>query len=132
MPFNVLETITEEERLNFSQSFDVKRPGILGTIFPDTKTQYLKAEYYRLMAGQRLPEVAFVHALDTEAEIGSRPGFEKVLTEKLLIKRKLNQSESLQQAIENGVPDNEELTDFVFDDATNLFEAVLARTKVMK
>ena len=53
MPFNVLETITEEERLNFSQSFDVKRPGILGTIFPDTKTQYLKAEYYRLMAGQR-------------------------------------------------------------------------------
>lgn len=50
MPFNVLESITEEERLNFSQSFDVKRPGILDTIFPDIKTQYLKAEYYRLMA----------------------------------------------------------------------------------
>lgn len=132
MPFNVLETITEEERLNFSQSFDVKRPGILGTIFPDTKTQYLKAEYYRLMAGQRLPELAFVHALDTEAEIGSRPGFEKVLTEKLFIKRKINQSERLQQAIENGVPDDENLKKFVFDDAANLFEGVVARANVMK
>lgn len=132
MPFNVLETITEEERLNFSQSFDVKRPGILGTIFPDTKTQYLKAEYYRLMAGQRLPEVAFVHALDTEAEIGSRPGFEKVLTEKLFIKRKINQSERLQQAIENGVPDDNNLKKFVFDDAANLFEGVVTRANVMK
>ena len=53
MPFNVLESITQEERLNFSQDFSVKRPGILDTIFPDVKTQYLKAEYYRLMAGQR-------------------------------------------------------------------------------
>lgn len=132
MPFNVLESITEEERLNFSQSFDVKRPGILDTIFPDTKTQYLKAEYYRLMSGQRLPEVAFVHALDTEAEIGTRPGFEKVLTEKLFIKRKINQSERLRQAIENGVPDNEALKNFVFDDAANLFESVVARANVMK
>jgi len=132
MPFNVLESITEEERLNFSQSFDVKRPGILDTIFPDIKTQYLKAEYYRLMSGQRLPEVAFVHALDTEAEIGTRPGFEKVLTEKLFIKRKINQSERLQQAIENGVPDNEALKNFVFDDAANLFEGVVARANVMK
>jgi len=132
MPFNVLESIPEEERLNFSQSFDVKRPGILDTIFPDTKTQYLKAEYYRLMSGQRLPEVAFVHALDTEAEIGTRPGFEKVLTEKLFIKRKINQSERLRQAIENGVPDNEALKNFVFDDAANLFESVVARANVMK
>ena len=121
MPYNVLETITAEERLNFAQNFSVARPGILDTIFPDVKTPFWKAEYYRLMAGQRLPEVAFVHALDTEAEIGSRPGFEKVLTEKLFIKRKINQSERLQEAIENGVPDNETLTNFVFDDATNLF-----------
>lgn len=132
MPYNVLETITAEERLNFSQNFNIQRPGILDTIFPDAKTQYWKAEYYRLMSGQRLPEVAFVHALDTEAEIGSRPGFEKVLTEKLFIKRKINQSERLQEAIENGVPDNEELTKFVFDDAANLFEGVVARANVMK
>lgn len=132
MPYNVLETITEEERLNFSQNYNIARPGILDTIFPDQKTQYWKAEYYRLMSGQRLPEVAFVHALDTEAEIGTRPGFEKVLTEKMFIKRKINQSERLQEAIENGVPDNEALTKFVFDDANNLFEGVVARANVMK
>lgn len=132
MAYNVLDTIKLEERLKFSQNFNIQRPGVLDTIFPDTKTQYWKAEYYRLMAGQRLPEVAFVHALDTEAEIGSRPGFEKVLTEKLFIKRKINQSERLQEAIENGVPDNDALTNFVFDDAANLFEAVLARANVMK
>lgn len=132
MPYNVLESITAEERLNFAQNFSVARPGILDTIFPDVKTPFWKAEYYRLMAGQRLPEVAFVHTLDSEAEIGSRPGFEKVLTEKLFIKRKINQSERLQEAIENGVPDNETLTNFVFDDATNLFEGVVARANVMK
>ena len=131
MPFNILESITQEERLNFSQNFSVKRPGILDTIFPDTKTQYLKAEYYRLMAGQNLPEVAFVHALDSEAEIGTRPGFEKVLTEKLFIKRKINQSENLRQAIENGVPDNEALKNFVFDDAARLFEGVVTRANAV-
>ena len=26
MPFNILESITQEERLNFSQDFSVKRP----------------------------------------------------------------------------------------------------------
>ena len=41
MPFNVLESITQEERLNFSQDFSVKRPGILDTIFPDVKTQLI-------------------------------------------------------------------------------------------
>ena len=54
MAYNVLEAISEEERLNFSQNFSVKRPGILDTIFPDVKTDYWKAEYYRLMSGQRL------------------------------------------------------------------------------
>lgn len=132
MVYDILTTITEEERINFSQEYSVKRPTILDAIFPDVKTQYLKAEYYRLMSGQNIPVVALVHALDTEARIGTRPTFEKVLTEKLFIKEKLNQSERLRMAIENGVPDNEALTNFVFDDASNLFEAVLARTKVMK
>lgn len=132
MPFDILTTITDEEKLNFSLNYDVKRPGALDAIFPDLKTQYLKAEYYRLMSGQKLPDVAFVHALDTEAEIGSRPSFEKVLTEKLYIKRKINQSEAVRMAIENGVPNDDTLIKYVFDDASNLFESVLARTKVMK
>lgn len=132
MPFNVLETITAEERLKFSQNFPVKTAGILDTIFPNVKTQFWKAEYYRLMSGQNLPKVAYVHALDTEAHIGSRPGFEKIMTEKFLIKEKINQSEKLQEAIENGVPDDASLIKYVFDDATRLFDGVFERTKVMK
>lgn len=130
--YNPLDSISLEERLNFSSNFGVTRPTILDEIFPDKKTQFWKAEYYRLMTGSAVPKVALVHALDTEARIGRRPGFERVLTEKLFIKEKLNQSEKLRQAIENGVPESEVLTDFVFNDSANLFEAVLARTKVMK
>lgn len=98
MPFNVLDTINVTERLNFSQNFAVARPTVLDTIFPDVKTQHFKAEYYRLMQGQNLPTPAFVHALDSEAHIGTRPTFEKVLTEKLFIKEKINQSEQLQMS----------------------------------
>ena len=42
MAYNVLEAISEEERLNFSQNFSVKRPGILDTIFPDDKNRLLE------------------------------------------------------------------------------------------
>lgn len=132
MAYNVLQAIDVKERLNYSQNFQVTRPTVLDRIFPDQKTDYWKAEYYRLMNGAALPDVAFVHALDTEAEIGQRVGFDKVEVEKLFIKRKINQTESLQRAIEHGVPDNEALTNYVFDDASNLFEGVLARTKIMK
>lgn len=130
--YNPLSAIAPEERLSFAQNFDVKRPTVLDVIFPDVKTQFWTAEYFRLMSGSQLPDVAFVHGLDTEAEIGQRPSFEKVLTEKLFIKRKLNQSESLQHAIDHGVPDNDALLKYVFDDASTLFEGVLARTKIMK
>ena len=132
MPFNVLDAISVDERLNFAQNFAVARPTVLDTIFPDIKTQHFKAEYYRLMQGQNLPTPAFVHALDTEAHIGTRPTFEKVLTEKLFIKEKINQSEQLQMYITNGVPDDDGLIKWVFDDMGRLAESVVTRTKIAK
>lgn len=132
MPFNLLEAISVEERLNFAQNFAVARPTVLDTIFPDIKTQHFKAEYYRLMQGQNLPTPAFVHALDTEAHIGTRPTFEKVLTEKLFIKEKINQSEQLQMYITNGVPDDDGLIKWVFDDMGRLSDSVVTRTKIAK
>ena len=132
MPFNVLEKISLTERLNFSQNFAVTRPTVLDTIFPDVKTQHFKAEYYRLMQGQNLPTPAYVHALDTEAHIGTRPSFEKVLTEKLFIKEKINQSEQIQMYITNGVPDDDGLIRWVFDDMGRLSESVVTRTKIAK
>jgi hypothetical protein len=132
MPFNVLDSISVEERLNFAQNFAVARPTVLDTIFPDIKTQHFKAEYYRLMQGQNLPTPAFVHAMDTEAHIGTRPTFEKVLTEKLFIKEKINQSEQLQTYITNGVPDDDGLIKWVFDDMGRLAESVVTRTLIAK
>lgn len=132
MAFDILTAIDTEHIIDFMQNYSVTQPTVLDTIFPDEKTPYLKATYYRLMAGQRLPKVAYVHALDTEARIGTRPSFEKVLTEKTFIKEKINQTESLQQAIENGVPNDNSLIKYVFDDAARLFDGVIARTKVMK
>lgn len=130
--FNPLDAFDMQERLDFSLNFSVQRPTVLDTIFPDMKTEYWQAEYYRLMEGGNLPDVAFVHSLDSEAQIGERLDFQKVLTEKLFIKKKINQSERLQMLIEKGVPDNNALKNWVFNDSANLFEAVLARTKVMK
>lgn len=132
MPFNVLETIDAKERLKFSQNFNVIRPTVLDRLFPDVKTEFIEAEYLRLMQGQNLPTAAFVHALDTEAVIGQRPSFEKVLQEKLFIKEKINQSEKLQMLINKGVPDDEGLIRWVFDDMTRLSESVVTRTLVAK
>lgn len=132
MAFNVLDAINPRERLNFSQNFEVARPTVLDRVFPDVKTEYIEAEYLRLTQGQNLPTAAFVHALDTEANIGQRPSFEKVLQEKLFIKEKINQSEKLQMLINKGVPDDDGLIRWVFDDMARLSESVATRTKVAK
>lgn len=132
MAFDVLNAIDVNERLQFSQNFAVARPNVLDTLFPDAKTQHFKAEYYRLMQGQTLPTPALVHAMDSEAHIGTRPTFEKVLTEKLFIKEKINQSEKIQTYINNGVPDDDDLIKWVFDDMSRLAENVVTRSLIMK
>ena len=93
---DILKLLSDPERLDFSQNFSVARPAYLGDrLFPDTKTQNLQAEYLRLASGAALPVMATVHAFDTEAEIASRRAFDKVNVEKLLIKRKINQTERM-------------------------------------
>ena len=76
--------------------------------------------------------MATVHAFDTEAEIGTRPVFEKTEVEKLLIKRKINQTERVRLMIENGVSDENEIIRYVFDDMRQMAEAVKTRTEVAK
>ena len=63
---DILELITDADRLSFSQNFTVARPNYLGDrLFPDTKTESLKAEWLRLANGATLPVMATVHAFDT-------------------------------------------------------------------
>ena len=124
---DILELISDADRLDFSQNISVARPAYLGDrLFPDQKTESLKAEYLRLANGAQIPTMATVHAFDTEAEIATRPALEKTEVEKLLIKRKINQSERVRQLADNAI------VRYVFDDMRQMADAVKARTEVAK
>ena len=130
---DILTMISDADRLSFSQNLSVARPNYLGDrLFPDQKSQNLTAEYLRLANGATLPVMATVHAFDTEAEIASRPVFDKITVEKLLIKRKINQTERMRQLTENGVYSDDAIVDYVFDDMRMMADAVKVRTEVAK
>ncbi len=130
---DILNLISDADRLEFSQNISVARPVYIGDrIFPDQKTQNLKAEYLRLAEGANIPVMATVHAFDTEAEIGTRPVFDKTEVEKLLIKRKINQTERVRLLTENGVYADDAIVRYVFDDMRQMADAVKVRTEVAK
>ncbi len=127
----ILELIKNKDRLAYSQNYSVKRLYKGNTTFPDVKTQHLEAEYFRLSQGSNLPTAAMVHALDTEAAIGTRPTLEKVSVEKFFIKEKINQSEKTQMYEKNGV-DETGLKAFIYDDMGRLADSVVTRAELMK
>lgn len=130
---DILNLVPSAERLNFSRNFAVARPTYLGdTLFPDIKTQNLQAEYLRMASGATMPVMASVHAFDTEAEIASRPAIDKVNIEKLLIKRKINQSERVRLLLNNGVSSSDAIVQYVFDDMGRLADSVKTRTEAAK
>lgn len=130
---DILRMLPVTEQLDFSQNFLIARPNYLGdVIFPDQKTQHFKAEYLRLAGGDQLPTMALIHALDTEAHIASRPALSRVTVEKLFIKEKINQTESQQMALDNGVYADDDLVQFVYNDWARLAENVRCRTEVAK
>lgn len=130
---DILKMLEKKDQLDFSQNFLIPRPQYLGdVIFPDRKTQHFKAEYLSMAAGDQLPTMALIHGLDTEAHIASRPALERVTVEKLFIKEKINQSESLRMAQENGITDDSALLDQVFNDWARLAENVRCRTEAAK
>lgn len=124
--------IDPKDLLVFSQNYSIQRNYLGDTLFPDIKTQNLKAEFYRLSDQRRLPTMAQVHAFDTEARIGQRPTMEKVAFEKLLIKEKINLTERAQQWLENGAANENAIVRYIYDDAGRLAEAVKTRTEVAK
>lgn len=129
---DILNLISDAERLEFSQTLSVARNYIGDRIFPDQKTESIKAEYLRLAEGANVPVMATVHAFDTEAEVGTRPVFDKTEVEKLLIKRKINQTERVRQLTENGVYADDAVVRYIFDDMRLMAEAVKTRTEVAK
>ena len=128
---DILQLISDKDRLDFSQNFSVTRNYMGDRLFTDTKTQNFEAEYYRLSDGLQLPTMAQIHALDTEAAIGTRQDIEVKTIEKLFIKEKINQSERLQLFLNKGVSESA-LIDYIFDDMGRLAENVKTRTEVAK
>ena len=124
--------IDAKDLLTFSQNFNIKRTYLGDTLFPDMKTQNLKAEFYRRSDQRMLPTMAQVHAFDTEAHIGQRPTIAKAVFSKLLIKEKINVTERAQQWLESGATGADALKRYIFDDAGRLAEAVKTRTEVAK
>lgn len=129
---DILKLISNADRLEFSQNFSIARSYLGDRLFPDQKTENIMAEYLVLSSGASVPVMATVHAFDTEAEIGSRPAFDKISVEKLLIKRKINQTERLRLYIENGVYRDDAIVRYVADDMARMAESVKTRTEVAK
>ena len=125
--------ISDKELLDFSQHFGVARPAFMGTrLFPDRKTEYIEQEYYRLVRNGNLPMSAMVHALDTEAHIASRVPLERVTTEELLIKEKINVSEELRKTLRGLTMRNDALVRYIFDDVARMAEMVVTRVERAK
>lgn len=128
-----VELLKEAELLDFGQNFSIARPDLPGDrLLPDMKTQNITAKYLAMADSAYLPTMATVHALDAEAQIGSRPTASVVTVEKLLIKRKINLSERVRLLRNHGVTANNELLDYIFDDMGRLAEGVKTRTEVAK
>lgn len=129
---NIMKMVSQADLLDFSQNLNINRNYLGDTLFPNIKTQHMKAEFYRLSDPLMLPTMAQVHALDTETHIGQRPTLEKVRMEKMLIKEQINQSERLQLWLEEGVAGADNIVKYIFDDVARLAESVKTRTEVMK
>ena len=127
---DVLKLVSKKDLLDFSQNLSVTRNYMGDRLFPDIKTPSLEAEFYRLSDPRQIPKMAKVHAFDTEAAIGTRPTFEKVTMEKMLIKEKINQTERVKQLAKNVEQQN--LLNYIFDDMARLAESVKTRTEVAK
>lgn len=128
--YNAFGLVDHQEMLDFAQNLTPQRNWMGSTLFPDRKVQYINAEFSRLMRNGTLPQVAKVHGFDTEAVIADRLTWEKVEMEQLLIKEKINQTESLRQLHRQLTMD--EIKNYVFDDAGRLFDGVIARVEKAK
>jgi len=123
--------LSEADWLNFP--FDPARPNEpIDQLFIDEQNDNLKARWATLAKEQLVPKMAKYHAFDTESNKTIRPVLENHEIEKGLIKVKINQSEALLEAMQNGVTIPDNLVDYVLNDARTLAEQVKTRTLVAK
>lgn len=125
-----LKNLKGEQLVAISKDFDYlsATANFVGLkLMPMTKTENMKVAIYNLLAGQDIPVIALVHALDSEARIADRPDYEEIKAELFLIKAKLNQGEELRKKIKDMGMSAEERTilNAIYDDIANLISRVL-------
>ena len=126
---DILNLITNKDRIDFSENYVYKHDFKLTRLFPANKTKNLKVAVNRLVENGNLPVMANFHAFDTEAKIGDRTNYREIQVEKLLIKEKLNETERILELLGNK-PEPQDAIDFIYDDMENLASRVETRAEL--
>lgn len=125
-----LKILDGKELAQISVQFDYKNAtqDFVGLrLLPMVKTDNLKVAMYNLTKGAEVPVIALVHAFDSEARIGDRPGYEEFEESLFLIKEKINQGEELRKKIKDMGMDSAEnsILSAIYDDISNEIAKVL-------
>ncbi|MGV0167203.1 major capsid protein [Furfurilactobacillus sp. WILCCON 0119] len=110
----------------------VQTPAYLGSqLFPNRKVR--SNDIKMLTNGTFVPTIAHVHALDTEAEMGSRSG-EISSTEPFFVKRKmvLNENDLLVLNNPRSVEEQNYIKNNVYNDLGNLLASIEASAELMR
>lgn len=127
---NIMGFIPQTDWLDIG--FNPTRPtDPIDTLFGDTKTDNLVAEWESIASEYQIPVMAQFHGFDTEAQTTFRVPIDNHNIEKGLIKVKINQSERMRALTRAGVQ-NDQMYDYVIRDGVRLGEQVITRTKVAK
>lgn len=123
--------IPQEEWIDVG--FQVTRPNDpLDGLVGDLRTNNIIAKWQSIAAEYQTAIMAQFHAFDTEANKTIRIPVTTHNIQKALIKVKIDQSELLQEYIDNGVQGDDALKDYVLNDGIRLADQVFTRSKVAK
>ena len=127
---NILGFVPKEDWLEIPFN-PTRQSDPIDTLFGDTKTDNLVAEWESIASEYQIPVMAQFHGFDTEAQTTFRVPIDNHNIEKGLIKVKINQSERMRALLRSGVQ-NDQMYDYVIRDGVRLGEQVITRTKVAK
>lgn len=132
MPEKFNGLIPQEEWLDVG--FQVTRPNDpLDGLVGDMRTRNIIAKWQSIAAEYQTSIMAQFHAFDTESRKTIRVPVDTHNIKKALIKVKIDQSELMQEYIDNGVEEGSDaLRDYVLNDGIRLAEQVFTRSKVAK
>lgn len=129
---DIFGKVRKEDWLDVGVQVPTRQNDPIDSLFGDTKTDNLVAEWESIAAEYSIPVMAQFHGFDTEAQKTFRIPIDTHNIEKGLIKVKINQSERLRTLTRSGVQGDERLYNYVLQDGIRLADQVITRTKVAK